>query len=157
MLLKWAMTHKNVNMAQSMNAFEQCAMTHKGVNMAQSMNAFEQSAMTHKSDNMAQSMKDKRGEAMEYDRNAIGVYRTPSESEQKMLVSHVPMEISSLMNNFLKGNDTNKLAAKLSGKRKREVGLVRCSSEIQSSDEGAQIGENTGPAASGSQRKIYTI
>ena len=46
--------------------------------------------MTHKSGNMAQSMKDKRGEAMEYDKNAIGVYRTPSESEQKMLVGTFP-------------------------------------------------------------------
>ena len=109
--------------------------------------------MTHKSGNMAQSMKDKRGEAMEYDKNAIGVYRTPSESEQKMLVGHVPIELSSLMNNFLKANDSNKLVAKVSGKRKREVGL---SSEIQSSEEGVQIGENTGPAASGSQRKIHT-
>ena len=32
-----------------------------------------------------------------------------------------------------------------------------CSSEIQSSDEGVQIGENTGQAASGSQRKIHTL
>ena len=39
--------------------------------------------MTHKSDNMAQSMKDKRGEAMEYDKNVIDVCRTPSEREQK--------------------------------------------------------------------------
>ena len=69
-------------------------------------------------------VKDKRGEAMEYDKNAIGVYRTPSESEQKMLVGHVPIELSSLMNNFLKANDSNKLVAKVSGKRKREVGLV---------------------------------
>ena len=61
---------------------------------------------------------------MEYDKNAIGVYRTPSESEQKMLVAHVPIELSSLVNNFLKANDSNKLVAKVSGKRKREVGLV---------------------------------
>ena len=61
---------------------------------------------------------------MEYDKNAIGVYRTPSESEQKMLVAHVPIELSSLVNNFLKANDSNKLVAKVSGKRKRDVGLV---------------------------------
>ena len=73
---------------------------------------------------MLNCVKDKRGEAMEYDKNAIGVYRTPSESEQKMLVGHVPIELSSLMNNFLKANDSNKLVAKVSGKRKREVGLV---------------------------------
>ena len=82
------------------------------------------------------------------------MYRTPSESEQKMLVGHVPIELSSLMNNFLKANDSNKLVAKVSGKRKREVGL---SSEIQSSEEGVQIGENTGQAASDSQRKIHTL
>ena len=104
--------------------------------------------------NMAQSMKDKRGEAMEFDKNAICVYRTPSESEQKMLVGHVPIELSSLMNNFLKKNDSNKLVANVSGKRKREVG---CSSEIQSCEERVQIGENTGRAASGSQRKIHTL
>ena len=28
------------------------------------------------------------------------------------------------MNNFLKANDSNKLVAKMSGKRRREVGLV---------------------------------
>ena len=104
--------------------------------------------------NMAQSMKDKRGEAMEFDKNAICVYRTPSESEQKMLVGHVPIELSSLMNNFLKANDSNKLVAKVSVKRKREVG---CSSEIQSCEEGVQIGENIGRAASGSQNKIHTL
>ena len=48
---------------------------------------------------MLNCVKDKRGEAMEYDQNVIGVYRTPSEG-------------------------SNKLVAKVSGKRKREVGLV---------------------------------
>ena len=72
---------------------------------------------------------------MKYDKNAIGVYRTPSESERKMLVGHVPIELSRLLNNFLKANESNKLAAKVSGKRKRKVALV-CSSEIQSTDEG---------------------
>ena len=57
---------------------------------------------------MLNCVKDKRGEAMEYAKNAIGVYRTPAESEQKMLVA----------------NDSNKLVAKVSGKRKQEVGLV---------------------------------
>ncbi len=41
-----------------------------------------------------------------------------------MLVGHVPIELSSLVNNFLKANESNKLVAKVSGKRKREVGLV---------------------------------
>ena len=62
--------------------------------------------MTHKSGNAAQSMKDKHGEAMEYHKNAIGVYRTPSESEQKMLVGQLDV------------------SEQFSGKRKREIGLV---------------------------------
>ena len=41
-----------------------------------------------------------------------------------MLVGHVPIELSSLVNNFLKANESNKLVAKVSGKRKREVDLV---------------------------------
>ena len=73
---------------------------------------------------MLNCVKDKRGGVMKYAKNAIGVYRTPSESEQKMLVGHVPIELSSLMNNFFKANDSNKLVAKVSGKRKQEVGLV---------------------------------
>ena len=104
---------------------------------------------------MLNCVKDKRGEAMEYDKNAIGVYRTPSESEQKnekMLgMGYVPIELSSLLNNFLKANESNKLVAKVSGKRKREVGLV-----VPAKFKGVHIGENTGQATSGSQRKIYT-
>ena len=72
---------------------------------------------------------------MKYDKNAICVYRTPSESERKMLVGHVPIELSRLLNNFLKANESNKLVVKVSGKRKRKVALV-CSSEIQNTDEG---------------------
>ena len=79
---------------------------------------------THVMEKMLNCLKDIRGEAMEYDKNAIGVYRTPSEREQKMLVSHVPIALSRLMNKFLKANDSNKLVVKVSGKRKREVGLV---------------------------------
>ena len=67
---------------------------------------------THVMEKMLNCLKDIRGEAMEYDKNAIGVYRTPSESEQEMLVGHVPIEISSLMNNFLKASYSNKLVAK---------------------------------------------
>ena len=42
---------------------------------------------------MLNCVKDKRDEAMEYDKNVIDVCRTPSEREQKMLVSHVPIEV----------------------------------------------------------------
>ena len=67
-----------------------------------------------------------------------------------MLVGHVPIELSSLMNNFLKANDSQSFWKEKTRSR------TGCSSEIQSSEEGVQIGENTGPAASGSQRKIHT-
>ena len=36
----------------------------------------------------------------------------------------VSIELSSLLNNFLKANESNKLVAKVLGKKKREVGLV---------------------------------
>ena len=36
----------------------------------------------------------------------------------------VSIELSSLLNNFLKANESSKFVAKVSGKRKREVGLV---------------------------------
>ena len=39
-------------------------------------------------------------------------------------MGHVSIALSSLLNNFLKVNESNKLVAKVSGKRKREVGLV---------------------------------
>ena len=42
---------------------------------------------------MLNCVKDKRCEVM-YEKNAIGVYRTPSECEQKMLVDHNLIELS---------------------------------------------------------------
>ena len=39
-------------------------------------------------------------------------------------MGHVSIELSSLLNNFLKANESNKLVAKVLGKKKREVGLV---------------------------------
>ena len=41
-----------------------------------------------------------------------------------MLVRHIPIELSSLMTNFLQAAPENKLMTKVIGKRKREVGLV---------------------------------
>lgn len=42
-----------------------------------------------------------------------------------MLVGHVPIEISQLLNNFLNtGENNNSLQAEVTGKRKREIGLV---------------------------------
>ena len=52
---------------------------------------------------MLNCVKDKRGEAMDYDKNTIGVFRTPSESEQKNLMGHVPIELSSLHKQFFEG------------------------------------------------------
>ena len=57
----------------------------------------------------------------------IGVYKPPTGTKQpnsKMLAGHVSIELYRLLNNFLSANPDNKLFAKVSGKRKREIGLV---------------------------------
>ena len=41
-----------------------------------------------------------------------------------LLVGHVPIELSRLMKHYLNANSANKLFAYVTGKRKREVGLV---------------------------------
>ena len=46
------------------------------------------------------------------------------DEKKKALVGHVPIELSRLMKNFLEANSENKLFAQVTGKRKREVGLV---------------------------------
>ena len=65
---------------------------------------------------------DPREEAREYDKFAVGLYK--EENDQNLLVSHVPIEISSLCYHFLKKSKTNNLNAVVTGKRQREVGLV---------------------------------
>ena len=65
---------------------------------------------------------DTREEAIEYDQNAIGVFKTTDEITQ--LVGHLPIELSCLLTNFLNAAPKNKLNAFVIGKRKREVGLV---------------------------------
>ena len=45
-------------------------------------------------------------------------------NQKKILVGHVPIELSRLMKNFLEANTENKLVAQVTGKRKREIGLV---------------------------------
>ena len=62
--------------------------------------------------------KDDRREATKYDEYAVGIYKNDS------LVGHVPIELSSLINFFLKTDCGNNGHATLSGKIKREVGLV---------------------------------
>ena len=70
--------------------------------------------------------KDDREEAAVYDTNAIGIYKevNTDEGHQVILVGHLPMEISFLMNSFLKSREENTLIAEVTGSRKRENGLV---------------------------------
>lgn len=64
-----------------------------------------------------------RAEAKEYDANAIGVYVIKPDAN-KTLTGHVPIELSHLLSYFLQANAENQLVAQVTGKRKREVGLV---------------------------------
>ena len=68
---------------------------------------------------------DKRAEAKEYDTNAIGLYVTHEcPDAENTLAGHVPIELSHLLTFFLQANADNLLTATVTGKRKREVGLV---------------------------------
>ena len=58
---------------------------------------------------------------MEYDKNAIGVFKS---DDPETLVGHLPIEISCLLTYFLEASPENKLNVIVTGKRKREVGLV---------------------------------
>ena len=60
-------------------------------------------------------------EAMEYNKNAIGVFKL---DDPETLVGHLPVEISCLLTYLLEASPENKLNAIVIGKRKREVGLV---------------------------------
>ena len=66
---------------------------------------------------------DTRKEAKEYDEHAVGVFKTSKQGKENV-VGHVPMELSSLLDYFLKADKSNKLLVEVTGKRKREVGLV---------------------------------
>ena len=69
-----------------------------------------------------------RAEAKENDENAIGVYPVTKQlnaaNEIKTLVGHVPIELLRLMKFFLEANTENKLVTQVTGKGKREIGLV---------------------------------
>ena len=68
---------------------------------------------------------DTRDEAKEHDVNAIRVYLVNKQLEDKQkLVGHVPIELSRLWKIFLDANSENKLFAQVTGKRRREGGLV---------------------------------
>ena len=67
--------------------------------------------------------RDDRSEALQYDKFAIGTYKKNEEGMEE-LVGHVPIELSSLLYHFLSEGPDNHLAIEVTGKRKREVGLV---------------------------------
>ena len=66
---------------------------------------------------------DPREQALQYDQYAIGVFK-PREEGRKELVGHIPVEISQLTHNFLGADNENKVVGTVTGKRKREIGLV---------------------------------
>ena len=67
-------------------------------------------------------------EALEYDKFAAGIYKIKKKEkdmeEQKELVGHVPVELSSLIYHFLNASSENRMTVEVTDKRKREVGLV---------------------------------
>ena len=64
--------------------------------------------------------KDTCAEAKEQDENATGVYRVIKQLD----AGHFPIELSRLMKYFLKASTEYKLVAQVTGKRKREIGLL---------------------------------
>ena len=70
-------------------------------------------------------LKDNRSEAIEYDKYAIGVYKRVDKPDEKpKLFGHVPIECSALLDYFLNADNSNKKVTAVTGKRKREIGLV---------------------------------
>ena len=68
---------------------------------------------------------DERKEALDYDKYAVGIFKRHEEDISKLsLVGHVPVELSKLLNQFLKADTGNCIYIEVIGKRKREVGLV---------------------------------
>lgn len=65
---------------------------------------------------------DPRVEAIQYDSNALGLYKEVERVEH--LVGHVPVEVSCLLTNFLNADMGNNISAAVIGRRKREIGLV---------------------------------
>ena len=78
---------------------------------------------TPKEDDELECHEDTRKEAKDYDGHAVGLFKTPSRGENKTLVGHVPIEISSLIDYFLKADESDSVSAHVTGKRRREVGL----------------------------------
>ena len=65
-----------------------------------------------------------------HDENTIGIYKPPGPkvtkqpNSKKTLAGYVPIELSRLLNNFLRANTENNLFAKVTGKTEREFRLV---------------------------------
>ena len=66
------------------------------------------------------SHKDNREEAMQYDSNAIAVFKSVCHEESEQLIGHIPIEISQLINYFLEAATTNTMTA-VRGRRYRGV------------------------------------
>ena len=62
--------------------------------------------------------KDNRPETLEFDKHAVGVFK------EVILVGHVPVEVSRITSYFLQANGTNEVKVEVTGKRKREIGLI---------------------------------
>ena len=81
-------------------------------------------------DEMLQCGQDTRTEAKEHEKNVISVFKPPGPkgtkqpNSKKMLGRHVPIELSRILNNFLRANTENSLFVRVTAKRKREIGLV---------------------------------
>ena len=54
----------------------------------------------------------------------MGIYKNIDTEDSKELIGHAPIEISSLLHHFLNADATNVIKVTITGKRKREVGLV---------------------------------
>ena len=61
---------------------------------------------------------DNRQEALQFDKHAVGVFK------DDVLVGHVPIEVSRIISYFLQTNETNTVQVEVTGKRKRELGLI---------------------------------
>ena len=67
--------------------------------------------------------KDNRAETLEYNSNAVGVYKQSAEGGES-LAGHVPMELSRLIAKFRNALQGNVVEVELCGEKKREVSLI---------------------------------
>ena len=68
---------------------------------------------------------DIRKEALDYDKYAVGIFKRHEEDFFQLdLVGHAIVELSGLLNQFLKTDVGNGICVEIIGKRKCEVGLV---------------------------------